>query len=49
MKIQLQEKEECPMEGNSQITNIVYKYDVGKILPTKIFWNCRGRAENVFS
>ena len=35
--MQLQEKAKCPMEGNCQVNDVVYKCDVTKPLPKKVY------------
>ena len=34
--MQLQKKAECPIEGNCQVNDVVYKCDVTKLLPKKM-------------
>ena len=48
--MQLQKKAECPMEGNCQVKNVVYKCDVTRPLPKKVYLELagRGRMEEPF-
>ena len=36
-QMQLQKKAECPMEGNCLINEVVYKCDVTRPLPKKVY------------
>ena len=47
-KMQLQEKAKCPMEGNCEVNDVVYKCDVTKPLPKKsVSWASRGRMKEL--
>ena len=35
--MQLQKKAECPMEGNCQVNNVIYKCDVTRPLLKKVY------------
>ena len=37
IKMQLQKKAGCPMEANCQVNNVVYKCDVTRPLPKKVY------------
>ena len=40
--------QEFPIEGNCQVSNVVYKCDVTRPLLKRVSWTCRGRMEEQF-
>ena len=48
--MQLEKKAECPMEGNCLVNDLVYKQDVTRPLPKKVFLDLQrvnGRAVSI--
>ena len=47
--MQFQKNAECPLEGNYQVNDVVYRCDVERPLAKKsVSWTCRGRMEEPF-